>query len=436
MAMSIILVRHGIFPWLAFLMLSTVVAAGDDTCISENCEGSQDAEDDEVGLLQFLGSNEGDHSEDDAEEPNVEVVQKSLQDNVPQMTADDEDDMYNDTDSDDNAPEDIQMGPSDEWYRNEAERWALLDAEQWSQKSTFAIENDTVYDDDDDDVKEPSLLESTAWRRRRSRSVPRNPDPCASRTYYLYRGQNDNSFPLENVNMGNLAGVMWYLHNEIVSPRRGCPRRFGITRIMRLKVTTKPTPELCRKGMHYGVRVAYDSGKCTGPMCEKYRQYGFIPGCNRFEQKYPYPDASCHNTYEGGVWYSFPGRCPSRQFKPGAGPGGKSASCARREPGGKCWHPDGTKSCTWSVQHAGFIKVDDLVGIKPDHTSFCRRGCQEYNRGTNRGRCINFWNDKYNNKRNNLRVKMAQDLFEKKYGKDNVDAAPPCDFNFHHFTHR
>ena len=29
-----------------------------------------------------------------------------------------------------------------------------------------------------------------------------------------YRAMSDSSYPLENVNAANAAGVMWYLHNE------------------------------------------------------------------------------------------------------------------------------------------------------------------------------------------------------------------------------
>jgi hypothetical protein len=32
----------------------------------------------------------------------------------------------------------------------------------------------------------------------------------------VYRAQGETTYPPENVNVADLGGVMWYLHNEIV----------------------------------------------------------------------------------------------------------------------------------------------------------------------------------------------------------------------------
>ena len=102
-----------------------------------------------------------------------------------------------------------------------------------------------------------------------------------------YRAMSDSSYPLENVNAANAAGVMWYLHNEVglaeakffncyilhvfqgqlhtkidlcMSDSQNIlwifahqviiftPRKFGITRIVRFKVQYKAPEPLFQKG--------------------------------------------------------------------------------------------------------------------------------------------------------------------------------------------
>merc|ERR1712194_522461 len=58
-----------------------------------------------------------------------------------------------------------------------------------------------------------------------------------SRTAYVYRSQSDNEYSFSNVNAGDIAGVLLYLHHEVVMY---CPRRNHITRILRKKVTFAP----------------------------------------------------------------------------------------------------------------------------------------------------------------------------------------------------
>ena len=45
--------------------------------------------------------------------------------------------------------------------------------------------------------------------------------------------------------------------------------------------------------MNFGIRVAFDSGKCTGPDCNMdWRNYGYNVGCNNLGQ-WPFPMYLC-----------------------------------------------------------------------------------------------------------------------------------------------
>merc|ERR1740121_1845757 len=100
-----------------------------------------------------------------------------------------------------------------------------------------------------------------------------------------------------------MDGVMWYLMNEVVtnySKGVRCPRKFNISQIHRFKVLTRATDALFQDGINFGTRFAYDKGlcegrcfsgnKCTGESdCKNhYKKYGFVPGCNKFSDHYPF----------------------------------------------------------------------------------------------------------------------------------------------------
>merc|ERR1711957_928437 len=114
---------------------------------------------------------------------------------------------------------------------------------------------------------------------------------------------------------GSLGGVLWYLHNEIVCH---CPKLYGLKNIRRYKVQTRATQPLYDKGMNFGVRHAFDLGKCTGPVwghdtCDKdaWSRYGYIVGCNDMVNgAFPFPEWRVK--YPGAAWYSVPGNCPSQ----------------------------------------------------------------------------------------------------------------------------
>mmetsp|Transcript_50022 Transcript_50022/g.126083 ORF Transcript_50022/g.126083 Transcript_50022/m.126083 type:complete len:478 (-) Transcript_50022:97-1530(-) len=219
-------------------------------------------------------------------------------------------------------------------------------------------------------------------------------------TFYMYRSQSDAEYELENVNAGNLEGTMWYLQNEVVSGAYGTTDKFGITRILRLKVQMRATQPLLDKGMHFGVRVAFDSGKCTGPGCEfDWSTYGYNVGCNNFGSYYPFPKDDTH--YGGGIWYSLPGKCASMDYL------SKDSQCNAQEPGGKCaGTPTGMGNCTWNYEPAGELRLEELYGSSSKEE---------------------FWANPSDDSANQRKVQAARDLFEAKYGKDSP--VPECDFD-------
>lgn len=224
-------------------------------------------------------------------------------------------------------------------------------------------------------------------------------------TFHAYRAQNDAMYPIENVNLGNLAGIMWYLQNEVVSGAYGPGIKFGITRLRRVKISTKATQPLLNKGMNFGVRVAFDFGNCTGPDCSfSWSNYGYNVGCNKLGE-FPFPQFDTH--YPNPIWYSFPGSCPSHTYSD------KSPDCKQQEPGGRCVGlPTGSGTCTYSYEEAGYIPLNDLyANTTPE----------------------DFWSNPEDDDSNLRRLQVAQELFEKKFGSDLP--TPVCDFSYGKFYH-
>jgi len=239
-------------------------------------------------------------------------------------------------------------------------------------------------------------------------------------TFYMYRAMGDTDYPMENVNMANLGGVMWYLHNEVVSQS---PRKYDITRIVRMKASTTSPDKLAVRGMDFGVRFAYDRQKCTGAgpwngtgSCDRfYKLYSNFVGCNLLG-KYPFPMASqgypVH--YGGAKWYSLPkeGRCDC-------------VDC----------YPTGAEDCVYSVTWAGDIRVNDLEDID-DYDAFVGAGNQEYAQDKDTGVGNGFWDQKFDDYRCWQRIKAADTLFERKHpdlpaGRDLPE--PDCDFDCEDF---
>jgi len=228
--------------------------------------------------------------------------------------------------------------------------------------------------------------------------------------FYMYRATKPgdfDKFPVGQINTANMDGLIWYLMNEVVtnySKGSRCPRKFGISEIHRMRVRSRATPELAAEGMSFGARFAYDFGECMGRcfpdnMCTSnddcdfhYRKYGFVPGCNRFTDKWPFPNLD--TATPGGIWYSLPlsGRCEGV--------------------------PTGAKDCTWSFEDAGVISLLELESLSHGSDNCCH------------GHCTNFWVDQYKVGAAGWKVNQALDLFHKKYPSMPRDLEPaPCDFN-------
>lgn len=243
------------------------------------------------------------------------------------------------------------------------------------------------------------------------------PSDAPAHTFYMYRVEGDSNYAAENVNMGNLPGILWYLHNEVVERT---PRKFGATRVLRYKVTTKATAPLFEKGMNFGLRFAFDSGMCTGPYnCqEQFNKYGYFVGCNYVDQ-WPTDLWKGQNHYPGAIWYSLPGPCSARRYAE------RPSTCWNTDPGGHCASATGEGTCTYSYEAAGEISIDELVGI-PDFRAFIAKGGKEYSRHTDRGHLTSFWDNKMDDAACSRRLQVAQKLFAAKGAEDLP--TPPCDF--------
>lgn len=289
-------------------------------------------------------------------------------------------------------------------------------------------------------------------------AADKNGDFTPTYILYMYRAQSDKDYKPLNTNLASLGGALWYLHNEVVDrcdSGRGDGsfgfRRFNITRLMRYKVTFKTTAALYQQGMSFGMRVAYDYGKCTGGFrgisdCgATLHHYGYVIGCSILGHG-PYPlcapwgpedeEQICPINYPGGTWYSMPGPCSDFQYFE------HDDKCEAADPGGyRDGPPTGSPNCTWTYEDAGHVDLDELVGVTPmfdSHYDFCKAGCIEYDKygasgAKDRGKCgISFWDYKHSEKDNIARIEATDAAFKKKYPSLPGDAGLPdkdaCDF--------
>jgi len=291
-----------------------------------------------------------------------------------------------------------------------------------------------------------------------------------AQTFYMYRAQSNASYPMENINTADLAGVMWYLHNEVV---RTTPRKYAIDRIRRYKVTVKNTPEFWNvHRRQFGAFVAYDAARCSTPVCKDiYHQYGFIVGCQKCDAavaNYLAKSQTNWNCKKGSdqcrapLWYSLPGPCPSMGMsnkeieanKVGLDVmKAKTPDCIKRMPGGHCDGATGAPDCTYSYEEAGEIFLDELTGIG-DYDTFWNKSfvrCQEkkarrqlpastrcirkkeYVGTLDKGVGCSFWDGIHDEKRCTDRMNAVRALFKKHYPQFPASLPePPCEFDMYY----
>jgi len=237
-------------------------------------------------------------------------------------------------------------------------------------------------------------------------------DSMQTMSFYMYRAQNDEDYPLDSDNTASLEAVMWYLHNEVVV--MSCPRHYDITKIVRYNVTMRNPDRAENSHSQYGPFVAIDSGKCTVPGCDQIiENHGYYVGCQIEYGK----------NYGAKVyWYSLFGACPLQPYS------NKTDECKQEFPGGKCaegQQPDG-QNCTWSYEKAGEIRIDELEGID-DYKQFCDDGKKEYVLSEDKGEGCSFWDGKMDADKNADRVAAAQKLFQKVSKAPLLTPTPLCD---------
>jgi len=259
-------------------------------------------------------------------------------------------------------------------------------------------------------------------------------------TFYMYRAQDDTIYPMQNVNMASLAGVMWYLHREVVG---STPRKFHVTRILRYFVTVKITRDYYNTTpSQFGPFVAFDSGSAKG-RSDLWRDYGFVVGCQLVDPSlFNYvarhsESPACHPRASypcrAPKWYSLPGPCPEeKQLQ-------KTPACRSEWPGGMCPSAavTGAHHCTYFADPAGEIRLDELEGIgnyqdwwiSANKTTGARvpNGNVEYSFELDAGIGMGFWDGRHDRENCTRRMESVRRLFRRKYPMYPAELPePPC----------
>lgn len=256
-----------------------------------------------------------------------------------------------------------------------------------------------------------------------------NPRNCGTNkyTFYVYRAQQagKQKYKDQNINAANLAGVLWYLHHEVVME---CPRKFGIEKIRRMKVTMQNTCDLYNDTKtQFGPYSAFDTGKCGVKGCDLvYQKYGSVVGCQHIPFNTGLFAAYCEQPNCGYAhWYSFPGPCTKQDAFT------KTDECIAQDPGGLCNEVNGERDCTYKFENAGEVYLDELyktVNQWYPWSEFCKSEL-EYNNKTDYGIGVTWWNEIYSSGKCRERYNNITALFKKKYPKmPESYPEPRCDY--------
>jgi len=141
-----------------------------------------------------------------------------------------------------------------------------------------------------------------------------------------------------------------------------------------------------------------------------------------------------HDGLHSGIWYSLPGPCPEAKMTD------KTSECRERMSGGRCSKAIGDLNCTYDIEHAGEIRLDDLSGFidaeKGIHNYHdfwaesytecvgavaqglragpCVRNA-EYDPLTDHGRGCHFWDGKHDTQQGLMRMERVRHMFRDRY---------------------
>lgn len=237
-----------------------------------------------------------------------------------------------------------------------------------------------------------------------------------------------NSDEALSTNFGNLAGVLSYVHREVIgrnvvedTQKPKCMRKYDIDRIVRYEVTMKSTEDAVKRDLSGFLGfVTFQNGSCSQANCSQvwWNEYGYVPGCeDANSEDQPYPSAQ---------HYSFPGRCPNKNPVEWC-----TQETAMMEPGGACSTPEGHWNCTYNYRPKDYIFLDELVGILPEYRSFsdfCQDDGVEFNgpADDDENVTLDFWKDYGNEEKNKERVEALRQLFAKKFPHTQELPDPRC----------